>query len=143
MPGADDCFLSRILDALDVAVIGSTADGRIVTWNAAAERLYGYRADEIVGHSIARVLPGDAWDSLGAATLASGEVSLVLNSLGREQNGKPLTVPLKVTAIRAPDGTVAGLVFMACEGVQHERASTEVAASDRRLKKLVESNIIE
>jgi PAS domain-containing protein len=44
--------LTAIVEASDDAIIGKTLDGTIVSWNKGAEKIYGYRADEILGHPI-------------------------------------------------------------------------------------------
>ena len=57
-------------------IISKTLDGIVTSWNAAAERHYGYRADEIVGHSILRLVPVDRVDEehrILAAVLRRGE----------------------------------------------------------------------
>ena len=52
-------ILAAILESSDDAIIGKDLDGIIVTWNRAAERLYGYSADEAVGRSVGLLLPDD------------------------------------------------------------------------------------
>jgi len=44
-------LLASIAQSSDDAIIGKTLDGVITTWNKSAERIYGYRAEEIIGHS--------------------------------------------------------------------------------------------
>src|SRR5262249_39024413 len=56
--------LAAIVESSEDAIIGKTLDGTIVTWNAAAERLYGYAAHEVVGRSMSRLLPADRSDEL-------------------------------------------------------------------------------
>src|ERR1035441_7934309 len=49
-------FLAAIIESTEDAVVGSTLDGKILTWNRAAEKLHGYRADEAIGQSILMLL---------------------------------------------------------------------------------------
>jgi PAS domain S-box-containing protein len=52
-------LLAAIVNSSDDAIIGKTPDGMITTWNLAAQRMYGYSADEIIGQPIAVLCPPD------------------------------------------------------------------------------------
>jgi PAS domain-containing protein len=54
---ADLAFAASIVESSDDAVIGKTLDGIITLWNAGAERLYGYKAHEVIGWPIALIIP--------------------------------------------------------------------------------------
>src|SRR5690606_3043919 len=56
--------LAAILESSDDAIIGTTLDGLLVDWNAGAERMYGYRRDEVNGRSIAILVPSDRPDEI-------------------------------------------------------------------------------
>jgi PAS domain-containing protein len=56
---AEALYLTALVEASDDAIIGKTLDGTIVSWNKGAEKIYGYKAEEVLGHSIALLLaPG-------------------------------------------------------------------------------------
>jgi PAS domain S-box-containing protein len=57
MDAAD--LLAAIVNSSDDAIIGKTMDGVIITWNPAAERMYGYAAEEIIGQPITLLCPPD------------------------------------------------------------------------------------
>ena len=64
-------LLAAIVDSTDDAIIGKDLDGTIVSWNRGAERMYGYRADEVLGRPVALLIPEAKRD----------EFSLILNRI--------------------------------------------------------------
>ena len=57
-------YLAAIVGSTDDAVVGATAGGTIIRWNAAAERLFGYKASEVKGKSIRLIVPRDRSNKL-------------------------------------------------------------------------------
>src|SRR5262249_2061147 len=55
-------FLASIVESSDDAIVSKTLEGRILSWNAAAERLFGYSASEAIGASINFIIPPDRRD---------------------------------------------------------------------------------
>src|SRR3954470_11205485 len=56
---AEDATLAAIVRSAPDAVISKTVDGIVTSWNAAAERLYGYRAEQMIGRPIESTFPAD------------------------------------------------------------------------------------
>jgi PAS domain S-box-containing protein len=69
--GGDVALLASIVDSSDDAIVSKTLDGVITSWNRAAEEMYGYTAEEIIGESIALLSPQD-----------SGEMDEILGEIG-------------------------------------------------------------
>ena len=82
-PAASPTFLAAIIDSVDDAIHGQGVDGTILSWNVGAERMYGYRADEIVGKPISILVPPDRQDEVQRIidTIAKGESVAVVESV--------------------------------------------------------------
>jgi len=125
---ADERFGS-LIESSDDAIIGKTVDGVVTSWNPAAERLYGYRADEIVGQS-ARILVPPVHQAEESSILAAGAEG------GRHRyetervrkDGVILPVSLTVSPILA-DGQVVGLSVIGHDITDRKRAAEALAAA--------------
>jgi PAS domain S-box-containing protein len=84
-------LLSAIVNSSDDAIVGKTPEGVITSWNPAAERIYGYSAEEIIGQPITSLCPPGRF----------GEISEILAALGRGER-----VVHFETERRRKDGTI-------------------------------------
>jgi diguanylate cyclase (GGDEF)-like protein/PAS domain S-box-containing protein len=102
--------LAAMVEGSDDAIIGKNLDGTITSWNSGAERMYGYRAEEMVGRNVSELVPPDRRDELPAllARLAAGERVRYLETVRVCKDGTPLEVSLTISPIRDGTGTVVG-----------------------------------
>lgn len=102
--------LAAIVESSDDAIIGQTLDGRIVTWNRGAERLYGYTAEEILGRSLGLLVPPDHPDELPSILerLKRGEVIEHFETQRVRKDGSRVHVSLTVSPIRDTEGKIIG-----------------------------------
>jgi diguanylate cyclase (GGDEF)-like protein/PAS domain S-box-containing protein len=102
-------FLAVVESSHD-AIVAKTLDGIIVTWNAAAERLYGYTAAEVQGKSISVLVPPGHDDELPEILkrVRSGERVDSLETVRARKDGTQVDVSLSVSPIRDAKGTVVG-----------------------------------
>jgi PAS domain S-box-containing protein len=102
--------LAAIVESSDDAIIGQTLDGHIASWNRGAERLYGYSAAEVVGKSLAVLVPPDHPDEIPALTerLARGEHIDHFETQRVRKDGTRVDVSLTISPIRDSDGNVIG-----------------------------------
>ena len=102
--------LAAIVESSDDAIIGKDLDGTIQTWNLGAERMYGYSAEEVVGRSIALLVPPDTPDDLPGILdeLRRGEETDQFETKRIRKDEVVLDVLLKISAIRDEDGQLVG-----------------------------------
>ncbi len=123
-------ILAAIVESSNDAIIGETLLGVITSWNAGAERLYGYSADQMVGRSISRLVPLDRPDELQEilTKVKNGVRVEHLETKRIRRDGRPIDVSLTVSPIHNPDGTVVGASLIARDISDRKRA--EVATSE-------------
>lgn len=134
-----DARLAAIVASSDAAIIGKDLTGIITSWNAAAERMFGYTAGEAIGRSITLIIPEER---LGEEEFVLSRVRAGLGvenfeTVRRRQDGTLLDVSLSVTPIRAPDGTVIGVAKTARDISKIKRMEREAFRLADTLIKLV------
>jgi PAS domain S-box-containing protein len=119
--------LTAVVESSDDAIISKTLDGTVTGWNAGAEALYGYTAQEIVGHPIQRIAPPDRSDEIGdiLARLRDGEGVTHFETMRRRKDGALVPVSITVSPIRDAAGQVTGGAVVARD-VSAERRALEV-----------------
>jgi two-component system sensor kinase FixL len=103
-------YLASIVESSEDAIVGKTLDGVINTWNGAAEAMFGYRAEEMVGRTIARLLPPDriAEEPMILERLRRGERLRHFETIRLHKDGSPLTVLLTISPIYDVSGRIVG-----------------------------------
>ena len=93
--------LTAIVENSDDAIISSTLDGIIVSWNAAAERIYGYSAREAIGYSASMLMPPERENELKEILerIRRGEWTKHLETTRRRKDGTLVNVSLTVSPI--------------------------------------------
>jgi PAS domain S-box-containing protein len=107
---AESSQLAAIVASSHDAIIGTTLEGRITSWNAAAQAMFGYRAEEIVGQPVQTLLPpgrGDEEHALLGA-LARGEVVPPFDTVRRAAGGALLDVSVTASPVRDARGRIVG-----------------------------------
>jgi PAS domain S-box-containing protein/excisionase family DNA binding protein len=128
--------LAAIVDSSDDAIIGKTLDGIITSWNAGAERLYGYRAAEVIGRPISLLIPEDQPNELPSilARLRRGERIEHYEARRVRKNGEIVEISLTVSPVRDSTGKIVGASAIARDiserrSLEQERDAFLAAAS--------------
>jgi PAS domain S-box-containing protein len=103
-------YIASLVESCDYAIIGTTLDGTVLSWNIGAERLFGYPADDVVGHSVAMLVPGYRPENLSEILQRIGEDGHVesFDTALLRKNGTPLEVLLSVSPVKDANGRVIG-----------------------------------
>jgi len=102
--------LAAIVESSDEAILSKSLDGLILTWNAGAERLFGYSATAAIGMPMSIVVPdrlADEERQMGALVASNQKVSS-FETLRRRQDGTEFIVSITLSPIRGPRGEVVG-----------------------------------
>jgi PAS domain S-box-containing protein len=103
-------LLAAIVESSDDAILSKDLNGIITSWNAAAERMYGYSADEMIGHSIERIYPSERQSEFERIMdhIRNGERVDHFETIRMRRDGKRLTVSVTVSPIKDNAGTIIG-----------------------------------
>ena len=122
--------LAAIVESSGDVIIGKTLDGIVTSWNQAAERLYGYTADEMIGQSIARIFPPERIDELRdfMDRLRRGERISHHDAVRVSKDGRRIDVSVSVSPITDAAGRIVGAATIAQD--ISERKGMEAAQRD-------------
>ncbi|MGN6547448.1 MAG: ATP-binding protein [Aureliella sp.] len=127
--------LAAIVESSHDAIISKDLSGIITSWNSGAERLYGYRADEIIGQHVSLIIPPERRGDLPSiiAKLQSGERIEDFETVRMAKDGRRLDVSLTISPVRNAEGKVIGASKIARDITERKRAEAAVRLSEERL----------
>jgi PAS domain S-box-containing protein len=130
--------LARVVESSDDAIVSKDLDGIIKSWNRAAERIFGYSADEVVGKSIRIIIPADRQDEedMVLSRIRSGRSVRHFETVRQRKDGSLVPISLTVSPIRDEAGRVIGASKIARDITDRARG----AIATRRLAAIVESS---
>jgi PAS domain S-box-containing protein len=119
--------LAAIVESSGDAIVGCSLDGLVQSWNAGAERLFGYAAEEVVGRPISLLhVPDRPSEEPGlAAHLRSGEHVASFEAVRRRKDGSNVDVSLTISPIRDSGGELVGASLAARDISARRRAEAE------------------
>ena len=136
---AERARLAAIVESSDDAIFAKSLDGIIETWNAGAERLYGYSAREIVGRPVSMLLPADRPDELPAIleTIGKGRSVEHYETVRRTKDGRLIDIALTVSPIRDAAGRITGASTVARDVTARKRDEAEIRELNTSLERRV------
>jgi PAS domain S-box-containing protein len=102
--------LAAIVESSEEAIVAKDMNGNIVSWNASAERIFGYRADEMVGTPIVRIIPLDRRQEEGRILdqVRRGEHVEHFETVRMRRDAAPIDVSVAVSPVKNAGGQVVG-----------------------------------
>lgn len=133
-------WLAAIVESSDDAILGESLNGIITSWNAGATRIFGYEAEEAVGHPISLLAwPGEEEQmKLLLEKLRRGEYVDHFEVARKHKSGAKIIVSLSLSPIVDDKGTVIGIAKIARDITARKAAEQELAENDARLQMLTE-----
>ena len=128
-------WLAAIVDSSNDAIISKNLDGVISSWNAAAEKLFGYSEVEAVGHAITLIIPTDRHDEEREILrrLRAGERLEHFETRRVARDGRFLDVSITVSPVRDSGGTIVGASKILRDISETRRMHRALRESERHL----------
>jgi PAS domain S-box-containing protein len=132
--------LSRVISSAADAIITKDLNGIITSWNPAAERLFGYSVEEVLGKPLLMLFPPDRMneDREILARIEKGEVVEHFESVRIRKDGRPLQVALTISPIRNSEGRIVGASKIARDISAQKHAEEALRNSERQLRRFIE-----
>lgn len=126
---AADALLAAIVASSSDAIVGKALDSTVLSWNQAAERIFGYAADEIIGRSIRLLIPDDrqAEEDAILESIRAGRRVPPFETIRRRKDGSEVHLSVTVSPLHDANGRVIGASKIA-------RDITEARAVKRALE---------
>ncbi|MFN8392491.1 MAG: CHASE domain-containing protein [Bdellovibrionota bacterium] len=132
--------LENLVMSSDDAIITKSLEGKILSWNPSAERMFGYTESEIVGGSILQIVPEDRIDEEIEilAKIARGERVAHLETKRRTKAGEQIFISVSTSPVKDPNGKIIGAAKIARDITDRRRADEALRESEERFKQLAE-----
>jgi PAS domain S-box-containing protein len=127
-------LLAAIVASSDDAIVSKTLDGIITTWNAGAERIFGYTAAEAVGQHITLIIPPDMHDEeyVIIGKVRSGQRVEHFETVRRTKSGEMINISLTVSPVRDETGRIIGASKIARDITRQKAIEAQLAEANRR-----------
>ena len=139
---AERSRLAAIVDSSIDAIVSVDLNGIVKSWNAGAERVYGYSALEMIGQPIAMAAPADRQHEAGEIIerIKSGESVVLKDTVRIRKDGRPIDVSAVLSPIRGEDGAVVGLSAIVRDITQKKQDEETLRRTVRALATISRAN---
>ena len=133
-------WLAAIVTSAEDAIASKTLDGIVTSWNASAERMFGYTAEEMIGQPILRLFPPDrlSEEDMILARIRAGERIEHFETVRVTKDGQLLDVSLTISPIRESSGTIIGASKIARDITVRKRLESALRESEEKFRTLAD-----
>lgn len=130
--------LASIVDSSDDAIISISSNGKVMSWNHGAERIYGYTAQTILESSIFKIIPHSVKNDFVAllSDVAGGKSFSRYETINCHEDGRLFPVSMTLSPLTHQDG-IAGITMVSRDISTRRQAEEELTISHRRLKSMM------
>jgi PAS domain S-box-containing protein len=135
--------LAAIIESSDDAIVSKDLDGIVLSWNQAAERMFGYSAEDMIGSSIRRIIPADrqSEEDTVLECIRAGRRVDHFETVRRTRDGRLIPISLTVSPILDGEGKVVGASKIARDVSDRKRAELQAARAIQRDAFLAEATV--
>ena len=132
---------AAIVESSNDAIISTSLDGTIATWNRAAEAIFGYRPQEVIGRPVFLLAAAGRQDEMPVILdqIKRGQRIQHYETVRRHKDGRPVAISLTVSPIRADSGRIVGASKIARDITERKQAEAEL----HRLNETLEQRVAE
>jgi PAS domain S-box-containing protein len=139
---AREHLFSAVVESSNDAIVTKSLDGIITGWNSAAERLFGYSADEAVGKSINLIVPPNRTSEVQDTLRRIGWSETIQHSetVRLRKDGSPVEVSLSISPIKSPSGTIVGASKIARDMTESRRTEQTLHRQIEERRRIFETS---
>jgi PAS domain S-box-containing protein len=136
-------LLGSIIDSSDDAIVSKTLDGVVTTWNLAAETIYGYKADEIIGRSFSALVQRNRPDEMVniLKEIRDGRRVDHYETVQVKKDGSTIQVSLTVSPIHDAGGNIIGASSIARDITERKRVEDHARTTSQYARSLIEASL--
>jgi PAS domain S-box-containing protein len=129
-------LLAAMVESSDDAIVSKTLEGRILSWNSGASRIFGYQADEAIGQPITIIIPPElhAEEQQILNKIRSGQRIDHYDTIRMTKDGRRIAVSLTISPIRSSGGEIIGASKIARDISERKRAEEMLRQSQEALR---------
>jgi PAS domain S-box-containing protein len=137
--------LATIVESSQDAILSKNLDGTITSWNAGAEKMYGYTEAEVVGRHISLIVPPERQEELAEimAKLRGGEQIKQMETVRVRRDGSLIDISITTSPIKDDRGRIVGASTIARDITERKRAEEEVRRLNETLEQRVQGRTVE